>query len=147
MLMMDQSMPHQEERVVIESSLPQPVVTCILLNKGKYVMQLRDDKPDINSPGLWGLFGGYRREFEDPMTAISRELKEELGIEINPVRRFIDGIEYTSHLIFLEDISNQYDQIVLGEGQDFGSFSLAELGGMKVSAFSLEILKKFENQK
>ena len=30
----------------------------IVLSDGKYLMQLRDDKPEIFFPDCWGLFGG-----------------------------------------------------------------------------------------
>lgn len=33
-------------------------VLAVLLVHGQYLKQLRDDKPTIEAPGTWGLFGG-----------------------------------------------------------------------------------------
>ena len=131
------------ENIVFASDLTHPVVSAILLNKGKYVMQLRDDKPGINAPGMWGLFGGYRKEYEYPASAIRRELKEELGLSLGRLSYCSD---YESHVFFTADISDQYGNIVLGEGMDYGSFSLDELRKMNTSTFALEILEKFESK-
>lgn len=48
---------------------------------GRYLMQLRDDKPGILLPGHWALFGGTIDPGETPEQAIRRELKEELEFE------------------------------------------------------------------
>lgn len=129
-----------EEAIIIRSELSQPLVNCVLLNCGKYVMQLRDEKPDINEPGRWGLFGGYREMFELPERSVKRELREELGLDIR--LRFCFALAY--HNIFEGDISEEYDKIVLGEGQAYGSFTLDELCLMNTSKFSIRILTMFE---
>ena len=48
----------------------------------RYLMQLRDRKPDIWYPGCWGCFGGALDEGEDPVAALRRELREELELEV-----------------------------------------------------------------
>ena len=53
---------------------------AILVLGSKYVMQFRDDRPDIPSPGIWSLFGGMVNEGEDPKRAVEREIYEELSI-------------------------------------------------------------------
>jgi 8-oxo-dGTP pyrophosphatase MutT (NUDIX family) len=45
---------------------------------GRYLMQRRDEKPEIILPGHWGCFGGTVDPGEDGATAIRRELAEEL---------------------------------------------------------------------
>lgn len=47
---------------------------------GRYLLQLRDDKPDILHPGAWGLFGGGIEPGETPDQAVRRELTEEIGL-------------------------------------------------------------------
>jgi 8-oxo-dGTP pyrophosphatase MutT (NUDIX family) len=47
---------------------------------GRYLMQLRDDKPAILHPGAWGLFGGHIEPGEDPRDAVLREVEEEIGL-------------------------------------------------------------------
>ena len=50
----------------------------IILDDGRYLMQLRDDKPGIFYPDHWGLFGGAMEPGEDGETALRRELREEI---------------------------------------------------------------------
>jgi len=45
---------------------------------GRYLMQLRDDKPSILLPGHWALFGGTVDAGETAAAAMRRELVEEL---------------------------------------------------------------------
>jgi 8-oxo-dGTP pyrophosphatase MutT (NUDIX family) len=51
---------------------------ALLIHDGRYLMQLRDDKPTILLPDHWGLFGGTVEPGEDAMAAMRRELAEEL---------------------------------------------------------------------
>ena len=54
------------------------VAALLVLPDGRYVMQLRDVKPEIFYPGHWGCFGGAISEGETPLDALERELEEEL---------------------------------------------------------------------
>lgn len=58
--------------------LTDAVVAIILDEDGRYLMQLRDDIPEIPYPGYWGLFGGSVDPGETPGEALARELMEEL---------------------------------------------------------------------
>lgn len=58
------------------------VAAILLTDDGRYVMQLRDDRPDIWYPGHWGCFGGGVERGEAPEQALERELAEE--IELSP---------------------------------------------------------------
>lgn len=55
-----------------------------LINKGNILVSLRDDKPGIDFPGMWDLPGGAREKGETYFETGSREITEELGIEIHP---------------------------------------------------------------
>lgn len=48
--------------------------------RGRYLMQRRDDRPDILNPGALGLFGGGIEAGESAEAAIRRELAEEIGL-------------------------------------------------------------------
>lgn len=55
---------------------------------GRYLMQLRDDKPGILHPGAWGMFGGGIEPGEAPEAALARELAEEIGLVPSPPKFF-----------------------------------------------------------
>lgn len=58
------------------------VAAILVTPDGRYLLQLRDDKPGIWDPGRWGCFGGSVDQGEAPEEALLRELGEEL--ELNP---------------------------------------------------------------
>jgi 8-oxo-dGTP pyrophosphatase MutT (NUDIX family) len=63
----------------------------IVLDDGRYLLQLRDLKPGIFYPGHWGLFGGAIDGDETPEAALRRELREEIGFvaeELRPLTQF-----------------------------------------------------------
>jgi len=64
------------------------VVAIIVLDDGRYLMQLRDDKPGIFYPNHWGLFGGAVDQGEQPEAALRRELMEELQLEAGRLTYF-----------------------------------------------------------
>lgn len=51
------------------------------LPNGDLVLQQRDDKPGINSPGMVHIFGGSSNPGESHRQTLERELKEETGLE------------------------------------------------------------------
>ena len=59
----------------------------IVLDDGRYLLQLRDNKEGIFFPGHWGLFGGGVDKGEQPIDALRRELQEELGLASAELRR------------------------------------------------------------
>lgn len=65
-------------------------VALIVFDDGRYLLQLRDQKPGIFYPGHWGLFGGAMEPGEDAAAALRRELKEELNLVIAETRHLTD---------------------------------------------------------
>jgi 8-oxo-dGTP pyrophosphatase MutT (NUDIX family) len=65
-------------------------VALMVTPDGRYLMQLRDEKPEIILPGHWGLFGGTVDPGEDGPQAIRRELHEELEHETAGARLFTE---------------------------------------------------------
>lgn len=49
---------------------------------GRFLLQLRDDIPDIVNPGRIGMFGGHLEDGEDMETCARRELEEETGLAV-----------------------------------------------------------------
>jgi len=57
------------------------VAAIILTEDGRYLLQHRDDIPQIWFPDHWGCFGGAVDAGEDPIAALKRELYEEIEFE------------------------------------------------------------------
>lgn len=64
------------------------MAALLVLDDGRYVMQLRDHKPGIFYPGHWGCFGGAVSAGESPPSALGRELREELEYDAGPMQEF-----------------------------------------------------------
>jgi 8-oxo-dGTP pyrophosphatase MutT (NUDIX family) len=79
---------HNLFRVPERQNFQNAVVAIIVLDDGRYLAQLRDDKPGIFYPDHWGLFGGAVDPGESPEAALRRELMEELSLEAGPLSYF-----------------------------------------------------------
>jgi len=60
-------------------SVGRHVGALLIVPDGRYLMQLRDDRPDVHLAGEWGLFGGSVEPGESFAAALLRELHEELS--------------------------------------------------------------------
>ncbi len=109
-------------------------VAAILVNKKTqhYIMQLRDQNPEIFHPGCWGCFGGALEDGETNEEALRRELFEELefsfvnctlfmeigfqhfSLELGPARR-------TYYIILVND--KEVNSFILNEGQHLKAFA------------------------
>jgi len=97
---------------------------------GRFLLQHRDDKPDIANPGLWGFFGGEVEPYETPHDGFLRELREELSWQPHRFELYraypYDALQ-TLIYIFMAPIDAPVDQLVLGEGQGMSFFAPNEL--------------------
>ena len=76
----------------------QDVAKAILLERDNFVLQLRDNKPLIETPDMWSLFGGGIKPTESAEEAIVRETQEELCITLQdyqPLYNFKYLAEYS----------------------------------------------------
>ena len=104
------------------------VALAMLHRDGRWLMQLRDEIPDLVAPGCWGLFGGHLDPGETPEQALRRELLEEISwqppavelVMVHPIHR------RTAH-VFQAELSVPLEQLQLLEGQDLGLISPEEL--------------------
>ena len=100
-------------------------VAAILVDPaGQYVLQRRDDKPEIFFPGHWGCFGGAVEENEPPLDAMRRELREELELDVDA-----GGVSYFTRMDF--------DFAPLGGTTVFRMFYEVRLSQAQVSALRL----------
>ncbi len=111
-------------------------VAILILEDGRYLMQLRDQKPGIFFPGHWGMFGGACDEGETPEACVRRELFEELGIPVANITYFTKfTFDFAPHQsgtvaryyyeVRLSDLQRQ--SIRLGEGAGLDAFAGEDL--------------------
>ena len=95
------------------------VVMAIIYQEGKYLMQLRDDIPNIVYPGVWGFFGGHMEPGEEPEAALKRELIEEINYLPETVTKFRTNRagNYMRHM-FSCPLSVSLSELELNEGWD-----------------------------
>ncbi|MCX7170344.1 MAG: NUDIX domain-containing protein [Proteobacteria bacterium] len=104
----------------------------IVFDDGRYLLQLRDNKQGIFFPGHWGLFGGGVESGEQPIDALRRELKEELGLAVVELRR-LARFEFNLVPMGLTHIYREFFEVRLpaaimptlrlGEGKAFEAFT------------------------
>ncbi len=93
---------------------------------GRFLLQHRDDRPDIANPGMWGSFGGEVEAYETPHDGFVRELREELSWQpqrFELYRAYPFEAPQTLIYVFAAHIDVPIDQLVLGEGQAMSFFA------------------------
>jgi 8-oxo-dGTP pyrophosphatase MutT (NUDIX family) len=116
---------------------PGAVAAILLTPDGRYLLQHRDDKPDIWDSGAWGMFGGSIEEGETPVEALGRELFEEIEFTPSRAPRYFTQLAWDygpwGHGIKLRyfyevEISEaELTGLVQHEGQAMARFSAAEV--------------------
>lgn len=105
-----------------------------LICDGRILTILRDDKPTIPWPNLWELPGGGREGDETPFECATREVYEELKIQLSKddiiwSRIYPSMLEENKNSVFLVGklTQEQFDSIVFGdEGQGYKLMPIEE---------------------
>lgn len=131
---------HQTEPPPVRTAHPlvpsDAVAALLTLDDGRYIMQLRDDKPGIFFPAHWGCFGGAIEQGETPEQALRRELLEELELGDCvplPFTRFTFdfaplGHPLVSRIYFEAQVPQAaFGKLVLHEGAGFQAIAGKEL--------------------
>ncbi len=114
------------------------VAAILVLEDGRYVVQLRDNNPLIWFPKHWGCFGGGIDQGETAEEALIRELMEELGFSPASLKYFtkIDfdlgfcGLPILNRTFFETSVSQeQMKEFLLTEGEAFAAFPAEVLLG------------------
>ncbi|NER33040.1 MAG: NUDIX domain-containing protein [Oscillatoria sp. SIO1A7] len=107
---------------------PIAVSIAVLKRNGKFLLQLRDNIPNIIYPGYWAFFGGHIEENETPLIAMRRELQEEIGY-VPPVLSELGCFESVGVLrhTFYGELTVDIEELVLGEGWDMGLWTVEDI--------------------
>jgi 8-oxo-dGTP diphosphatase len=128
------------------------VAALIIDEDGRYLLQLRDDVPDIWFPDHWGLFGGAIDGDEGLEEALAREMEEELGFVPDAATYFTrfdydasffgrPGAVLTRHYYVVSVSAEAEKDFQLGEGQRFRFFEpQAILDGLRIAPYDSFIL-------
>lgn len=129
------------------------VAAVIRLDDGRFLLQLRDVRPDIWYPATWGCFGGAVDEGELPLEALRRELREELEydvLETSPVStlefdlRPVGMGKYYRAYFLVQMSEKERARLVLHEGERMEAFTYEELrSGMPVTPYDAFALHLF----
>jgi 8-oxo-dGTP pyrophosphatase MutT (NUDIX family) len=104
------------------------VALAVLYRENKFLMQLRDNIPNISYPGFWGLFGGHLEPGETPDVAVKREILEEIGYALPIVSEFgCYPDEKAVRHVFYAPLTVELNQLVLNEGWDMGLVTPEEI--------------------
>jgi 8-oxo-dGTP pyrophosphatase MutT (NUDIX family) len=112
------------------------VAAIIVADGMRYLMQLRDDIPCIFYPGFWGCFGGAVGADEEPLTALKRELDEELEFVPKDCAKIfsldfdlsgITGKKNYRHYYVASTTEAEVGRFTLGEGAAMRLFTPAEI--------------------
>ena len=117
------------------------IAKAIIYQDASFLLQLRDDVPEIMYPNQWSFFGGGIEQDETPWQALQRELEEELEWMpehgsflydcVNP------DVPCRDHFFAVPFTGNR-QHLVLHEGQALGWFTFAELKHVDFRGFQVE---------
>jgi 8-oxo-dGTP diphosphatase len=116
---------------------------------GRLLIYLRDDNPAIPFPNHWDFFGGHVENGETPEAALVREVKEELGIELeqwNFFRRYVctQGDAYPNvKYVYWARIEAAPEELTLYEGQRLKSLRIEERSTIRFANILGTILEDF----
>ena len=97
-------------------------------DRQEVLLILRDDDPGIAYPNMWDLPGGHVEEGETPLGCIQREMKEEMGLEIEGIAPFsVVPFDDRTEYVFWTKMNLSVLSIRLTEGQRLRWFSRDEV--------------------
>jgi 8-oxo-dGTP diphosphatase len=126
-------------------------VAMVLLFDGanRLLIYLRDNKPGIPFPNCWDFFGGHVESGETPEQAMVREVKEELGIDLEQwdfFRKYVctEGDAYANvKYIYWAKIHELREELTLYEGQRLLSIAQEQRRSLKFANILGDILEDF----
>lgn len=134
--------------------MKQTVSAILISTDNEFILQQRDDKPDIARPGMITNFGGSVEGTEKPIDAIIREIQEELCVRLNKedlilltssVRTSsLGNEEHLAHVFIARNIKKE--DLHLREGKAIIYLGVNEpLDSRNLSSGTRDVLLKFKN--
>jgi 8-oxo-dGTP pyrophosphatase MutT (NUDIX family) len=124
-------------------------VAVLVAEDGRYLLQLRDDKPGLHLAGHWALFGGALEPGEAAADGLRRELLEELGFAAGVVAPLAVSIHavapalavFRMHFFTVPFGFADLDRMVQTEGAGKALFTIAEACALdRISPWDLAAL-------
>lgn len=106
--------------------------SILFVNKQKQILLLlRDDKPNIPYPNCWDILGGNVEEGETPEQCIIREMREEIGRDIQKLQLFKKyDMEDRTEFTYWEEAEINIKETNLTEGQRLKWFTEQEINDL-----------------
>jgi len=115
----------------------------------RLLIYLRDAKPEIPFPNHWDFFGGHLETGETPEQALVREVKEEIGVDLQQwsfFKRYVctEGDVYPNvKYLYWARIDKIAEELTLHEGQRLMSITPDQRSGIRFANVLGEILEDF----
>jgi 8-oxo-dGTP pyrophosphatase MutT (NUDIX family) len=132
---MPERAPDPDRIIRLETPPDRHIAAAVMVAEdGRYLLQLRDDKPGLHLAGHWALFGGGIEPGESAEAALRRELVEELGFTAGAVAPIVVSAHaiwpsapvYRMSFFAVPFRLEALDRMVQTEGADKGLFTLDE---------------------
>ena len=130
--------------------LDDSVCALIIMEDGRYLLQLREQKADITFPAHWCLFGGGVEKGEVPFATLCRELNEELNLKVRNAKMFTQfdvdltpsGLRKFNRIYYEIKLTHQESSsLILNEGEAMRGFTIREIKTLQrispIDAFAL----------
>lgn len=139
--------PDQEARIRAGQFLSNGTAAILINGTRQVLLQHRDDLPSIRFPDYWSLPGGAIEPGETALTAIRRELQEELELNYAPEQiasygQILDEPYRVLIDLFLARIDVPIDELRVHEGQGAAYFDPWRLPE-KTTPHTRDVLKEY----
>ena len=135
------SMEKKESEIV-------PVLAAVIFNDKNEVL-IAKRKPNLSQGNLWEFPGGKLKVYETPEACLRREIKEELGIDIQ-IKDLWYAVNYSYAKINILLIAYRAElvekKITLTDHSEFKWVSLIDLNEIDFSPADRLLIKKLTNQ-
>ena len=125
--------------------MKQVAIIALVNSEHKFLFQLRDNKPNITYPGMWGFIGGHVEEGESLIEGLRREISEEISIEIKDIKEigsYYDKTIDESTTIYRGTLNVPAENINIGEGRLLKYFGFNEIKNLNTPDPLREFLVK-----